>query len=94
MLGRRRRGNVIAVFHHEGEAYAVDNRCPPMGFPLDRGGVKDGILTCHWRHARFNLLPRRHLHPLRRRWAQLPSEREGRTCRTALRPQRGEELYQ
>ena len=26
-------GHVIAVFHHEGEVYAVDNRCPHMGFP-------------------------------------------------------------
>ena len=48
-------GHAIAVFHHEGEVYAVDNRCPHMGFPLDRGSVKDGILTCHWHHARFDL---------------------------------------
>ena len=48
-------GHTIAVFHHEGEVYAVDNRCPHMGFPLDRGSVKDGILTCHWHHARFDL---------------------------------------
>ena len=26
-----------------------------MGFPLDRGTVEDGILTCHWHHARFDL---------------------------------------
>jgi hypothetical protein len=26
-----------------------------MGFPLDRGSVDDGILTCHWHHARFEL---------------------------------------
>jgi hypothetical protein len=26
-----------------------------MGFPLDRGSVADGILTCHWHHARFDL---------------------------------------
>ncbi len=48
-------GHAIAVFYHEGEVYAVDNRCPHMGFPLDRGSVKDGILTCHWHHARFDL---------------------------------------
>jgi nitrite reductase/ring-hydroxylating ferredoxin subunit len=40
-----------------GEAawYALDNRCPHMGFPLDRGSVEDGILTCHRHHARFDL---------------------------------------
>lgn len=45
----------IAVFVHDGTAYAVDNRCPHMGFPLHRGSVCDGILTCHWHHARFDL---------------------------------------
>jgi nitrite reductase/ring-hydroxylating ferredoxin subunit len=45
----------IAVFVSDGEPYAVDNRCPHMGFPLDRGTVRDGILTCHWHHARFDL---------------------------------------
>ncbi len=45
----------IAVFLSDGNAYAVDNRCPHMGFPLDKGTVRDGILTCHWHHARFDL---------------------------------------
>ena len=48
-------GHTIAVFAHGESVYAVDNRCPHMGFPLDRGTVKDGILTCHWHHARFDL---------------------------------------
>ena len=48
-------GHAIAVIHHDGQVYAVDNRCPHMGFPLDRGSVKDGILTCHWHNARFDL---------------------------------------
>ena len=47
----------IAVFAPAGteEIYAVDNRCPHMGFPLHKGTVCDGILTCHWHHARFDL---------------------------------------
>ncbi len=48
-------GHAIAVFCHEDQVYALDNRCPHMGFPLDRGTVQDGILTCHWHHARFDL---------------------------------------
>ena len=48
-------GHVIVLVHHEDEIYALDNRCPHMGFPLDRGSVADGILTCHWHHARFDL---------------------------------------
>jgi nitrite reductase/ring-hydroxylating ferredoxin subunit len=48
-------GHVVALFAHNEQVYAVDNRCPHMGFPLDKGTVKDGILTCHWHHARFDL---------------------------------------
>jgi nitrite reductase/ring-hydroxylating ferredoxin subunit len=48
-------GHGIAVFAHEGRFSAVDNRCPHMGFPLSRGTVRDGLLTCHWHHARFDL---------------------------------------
>lgn len=48
-------GEAIALFAHDGGIYAVDNRCPHMGFPLHRGTVKDGILTCHWHHARFDI---------------------------------------
>ena len=46
---------VVVMFYTDGEVFAVDNRCPHMGFPLDRGSVKDCILTCHWHHARFDL---------------------------------------
>jgi nitrite reductase/ring-hydroxylating ferredoxin subunit len=48
-------GRSLALFFHDGKVYAVDNRCPHMGFPLHRGTVQDGILTCHWHHARFDL---------------------------------------
>ncbi|MFB6296815.1 MAG: Rieske (2Fe-2S) protein [Halobacteriales archaeon] len=48
-------GSSIALFHHEGEIHAIDNRCPHMGFPLTDGSVEDGILTCPWHHARFEL---------------------------------------
>ena len=45
----------ILVLYDRGRVFALDNRCPHMGFPLDRGSVDDGILTCHWHHARFDL---------------------------------------
>lgn len=48
-------GHVVALFKYGEQFYAVDNRCPHMGFPLDTGTVKDGILVCHWHHARFDL---------------------------------------
>ena len=48
-------GHTICLFAEGEDVYAVDNRCPHMGFPLHRGTVGDGILTCHWHHARFDL---------------------------------------
>ncbi|MDH3598546.1 MAG: Rieske 2Fe-2S domain-containing protein, partial [Candidatus Tectomicrobia bacterium] len=45
----------LAVFYHQDRIYVVDNRCPHMGFPLHQGTTQDGILTCHWHHARFDL---------------------------------------
>jgi len=50
-----RNGQAIALFYHEGAVHAVDNRCPHMGFPLTQGTVDEGVLTCHWHHARFEL---------------------------------------
>ena len=48
-------GHTVALYATAESVYAVDNRCPHMGFPLDKGSVKDGILVCHWHHARFDL---------------------------------------
>jgi nitrite reductase/ring-hydroxylating ferredoxin subunit len=45
----------IAVLYHNDDVYAVDNRCPHLGFPLHMGSLCDGILTCHWHHARFDV---------------------------------------
>ncbi|HEV3401098.1 MAG TPA: Rieske 2Fe-2S domain-containing protein [Acidimicrobiales bacterium] len=45
----------VCVFWDGGSAYALDDRCPHMGFPLHRGTVEEGLVTCHWHHARFDL---------------------------------------
>src|SRR5881392_2672009 len=47
--------HTLCLFADGEDVYAVYNRCPHMGFPLHRGSVCDGILTCHWHHARFDL---------------------------------------
>ena len=51
----RPNGKTIVLFLYGDRVYALDNRCPHMGFPLDKGSVEDGILSCHWHHARFDL---------------------------------------
>jgi nitrite reductase/ring-hydroxylating ferredoxin subunit len=48
-------GRTVLVVYHEDDVHAVAARCPHMGFPLSEGTVEDGVLTCHWHHARFEL---------------------------------------
>lgn len=44
----------VALSYADGQIRAFDDRCPHLGFPLHKGTLKDGILTCHWHHARFD----------------------------------------
>ncbi len=46
----------VVVFWSDGEAYAIEDRCPHLGFPLHQGTVESGLVTCHWHHARFDLV--------------------------------------
>jgi nitrite reductase/ring-hydroxylating ferredoxin subunit len=46
----------VVVFWRGGEAWAIEDRCPHMGFPLRQGTVEAGLVTCHWHHARFDLV--------------------------------------
>ena len=48
-------GHTLAIVRDGERVYAIDNRCPHMGFPMHRGSVRDGIIICHWHHARFDL---------------------------------------
>jgi nitrite reductase/ring-hydroxylating ferredoxin subunit len=41
-------GRSVALFQHRGNFYATDNQCPHMGYPLTRGRVRNGVLTCDW----------------------------------------------
>jgi nitrite reductase/ring-hydroxylating ferredoxin subunit len=40
-------GDVCPLFvvHDGGKIFALDNRCPHLGFPLHRGSIENGILT-------------------------------------------------
>src|ERR687887_175943 len=46
----------VLVVWQDGRAHAIDDRCPHMGFPLPRGTVEEGLVTCHWHHARFDVV--------------------------------------
>ncbi len=48
--------HTIAVFYHNGQVYAVDDQCPHSGYSLGvMSKVQDGIVTCAWHQARFDL---------------------------------------
>ena len=48
-------GTHLAVFRYGDKFYAVDNRCPHMGYPMSEGSIRDGVLICHWHHWEFDL---------------------------------------
>ena len=48
-------GRTAALFFDQGTYYAVDNQCPHMGFPLTRGLVRNGTVTCDWHGRCFDL---------------------------------------
>jgi nitrite reductase/ring-hydroxylating ferredoxin subunit len=45
----------VLVVWHDGQPFAIEDRCPHLGFPLHQGTVESGLVTCHWHHARFDL---------------------------------------
>jgi nitrite reductase/ring-hydroxylating ferredoxin subunit len=49
-------GHTLLLIYENDTIYAVDNRCPHMGFPLHKGTVNNCILTCDWHYARFDLM--------------------------------------
>ena len=48
-------GRSIALFNIDDKIYATDNQCPHMGYPLTRGRIRHGILTCDWHERSFDL---------------------------------------
>ena len=48
-------GRTIALFNDAGMIYATDNQCPHMGYPLTRGVIRHGVLTCDWHGRSFDL---------------------------------------
>ena len=50
------RGKHIALFLHQGEVLACNNRCPHEGYPLVEGALDaDCVLTCNWHNWKFDL---------------------------------------
>ncbi len=46
----------LALFLAGDETHAIDNRCPPEGYPLAQGTVDEScVLTCNGHNWKFNL---------------------------------------
>ncbi|MBI1878652.1 MAG: Rieske (2Fe-2S) protein [Chloroflexi bacterium] len=47
---------VILLIHHNDRIYAVDNRCPHLRLPLQKGQITgDNAIICPWHHSAFDL---------------------------------------
>lgn len=47
--------NVVALFHTDGQFYAMDGICPHAGGPLGEGKLTGDVVTCPWHGWQFNV---------------------------------------
>jgi toluene monooxygenase system ferredoxin subunit len=59
MVGGRR----VLLVHVDGEVRAYDNRCPHRAWPLERGALVDGVLTCANHRYTFDVATGRGIEP-------------------------------
>lgn len=48
-------GEEIVLCNVDGEIYALQGMCTHEDLPLDGGEVEDGVLTCEWHGAAFDV---------------------------------------
>jgi nitrite reductase/ring-hydroxylating ferredoxin subunit len=58
------KGQKILVINVEGELFAIENRCPHMGYPLFFGSLEGDVLTCGFHSAKFNVKTGKALGPV------------------------------
>jgi len=45
----------ILLIRHNGQIKALENRCPHVGLPLEKGKVENGVITCPWHGSSFDI---------------------------------------
>ena len=45
----------VTVFRFDDRFYVTETRCPHMGYPMSKGTIRDGIVTCAWHKWDFDL---------------------------------------
>ena len=58
------KGQEILVINVEGELFAIENRCPHLGYPLFFGSLEGDTLTCGFHSAKFNVKTGKSLGPV------------------------------
>jgi len=53
--GDSRSSGPVTVFRHLGQLHAIASRCPHMGYPMSKGTLRDGVVTCAWHGWEFDL---------------------------------------
>ena len=53
-------GRVVALFHADGEFYALDGVCPHQGGPLGEGQLQGCVVTCPWHGWQFDVRTGQH----------------------------------
>lgn len=48
-------GHQIAVFNVEGRFFALNSNCTHSGGPLGKGRLYNGVVTCPWHGAQFDV---------------------------------------
>jgi len=46
---------IVALFHVDGQFYALDGVCPHAGGPLGEGTLSGSIVTCPWHGWQFDV---------------------------------------
>lgn len=54
-------GREIVLCNMDGEIHALEGMCTHEHLPLDGGEIEDGVMTCEWHGARFDVLSGRAL---------------------------------
>ncbi|MDG0992450.1 MAG: Rieske 2Fe-2S domain-containing protein [Luminiphilus sp.] len=45
----------VLMIQEGGEVCVVQSRCPHREFPLEKGSIKEGVITCPWHNMAFDL---------------------------------------
>lgn len=53
-------GRVVALFHVDGEFFALDGVCPHAGGPLGEGTLCGTVVTCPWHGWQFDVSTGQH----------------------------------